>query len=215
MLYVFVSSRRNLSNKTYIFHLGTRANNLITSGTQYWDFAAQAEENARKLWVQKSTFVTVIFIAISVTIAIIKERISSLRKVWRRSPQVEYNADNKMLRWIQCWTVKCPYGSAVWEISSKEWLGPCWTGLVAHIPSYQLKCSRFQYPQIYEAWIMYNSRGYKFHFTSSGFLSSLGTRVTWWRFCLATSTYSGCRGSPYFLLTGLFMNFPQIPVVGE
>ena len=150
MLYVFVSSRRNLSNKTYIFHLGTRANNLITSGTQYWDFAAQAEENARKLWVQKSTFVTVIFIAISVTIAIIKKRISSLRKVWRRSPQVEYNADNKMLRWIQCWTVKCPYGSAFWEISSKEWLGPCWTGLVAHIPSYQ-------YPQIYEAWIMYYS----------------------------------------------------------
>ena len=35
--------------ETYIFHLGTRANNLITSGTQYWDFAAQAEENARKL----------------------------------------------------------------------------------------------------------------------------------------------------------------------
>ena len=35
----------NLTNKTHIFQLGTRENNLISSGTEYWGFAAQTEED--------------------------------------------------------------------------------------------------------------------------------------------------------------------------
>ena len=48
-----------------------------------------------------------------------------------------YNANNMISRWIQCWAVKRKNGGFSWEISSKEWLGPCWTRLVAcHISSY-------------------------------------------------------------------------------
>jgi len=34
-------------------------------------------------------------------------------------------------RWIQCRAVKHKNGGISWEISSKEWLGACWTRLVA------------------------------------------------------------------------------------